>query len=274
MLPWSKREGRQLRRAARLRAFAARLPVVSSRSEFRSGMVAPGISVASGGYHDGELTRMEHIGPIETILFPVDFSPSCAAMAAYVKRAAAIFRARVTLVHVFDLTGHNGFELYVRPLSEIAQEHRELARARLDSFLQSEVPIGECPRILLSGDVATEIAQLARTGGFDLVVMPTHAGAFRRMLLGPYFSKTLITRSRKRKVFRQQMALSFFSNSSRTPGRKSSCRLKPSGAGRRGLCAWTIDSATTMARVQEDIWYTNLPRSVISGGTEGTCSRG
>jgi len=139
----------------------------------------------------GELTRMEHIGPIETILFPVDFSPSCAAMAAYVKRAAAIFRARVTLVHVFDLTGHNGFELYVRPLSEIAQEHRELARARLDSFLQSEFPIGECPRILLSGDVATEIAQLARTGGFDLVVMPTHAGAFRRMLLGSTTAKVL-----------------------------------------------------------------------------------
>ena len=48
---------------------------------------------------------------IENILFPVDFSPSCAAMAAYVKRAAAICGARVTLVHVFDLTGHNGFEL-------------------------------------------------------------------------------------------------------------------------------------------------------------------
>jgi len=32
-------------------------------------------------------------------------------MAADVKRAAALFGARVTLVHVFDLTGHNGFEL-------------------------------------------------------------------------------------------------------------------------------------------------------------------
>ena len=67
---------------------------------------------------------------IKNILFPVDFSPSCVAMAAYVKRAAAIFGARVTLVHVFDLTGHNGFELYVRPLSEIAEEHRELAQRR------------------------------------------------------------------------------------------------------------------------------------------------
>ena len=60
---------------------------------------------------------------IQNILFPVDFSPSCTAMAAYVKRAAAICGARVTLVHVFDLTGHNGFELYVRPPAEIAEEH-------------------------------------------------------------------------------------------------------------------------------------------------------
>ena len=101
---------------------------------------------------------------IEDILFPVDFSPSCAAMAADVKRAAALFGARVTLVHVFDLTGHNGFELYVPPLSEIAEEHRELAREKLDSFLRSEFPVTECPRILLTGDVATEIAEFARTG--------------------------------------------------------------------------------------------------------------
>jgi len=33
---------------------------------------------------------------IENILFPVDFSLSCAAMAAYVKRAAVICGARVT----------------------------------------------------------------------------------------------------------------------------------------------------------------------------------
>jgi nucleotide-binding universal stress UspA family protein len=128
---------------------------------------------------------------IKNILFPVDFSLSCAAMAGYVRRAAAIFRAKVTLVHVFDLSSHNGFELYVRPLYEIAEEHRELARAKLDSFLQAEFPIAESARILLSGDVATEIAQFARTGAFDLIVMPTHAGSFRRMLLGSTTAKVL-----------------------------------------------------------------------------------
>ena len=44
---------------------------------------------------------------IQNILFPVDFSPSCVAMAAYVKRVAAISGARVTLIHVFDLYSHD-----------------------------------------------------------------------------------------------------------------------------------------------------------------------
>jgi len=128
---------------------------------------------------------------IKTILFPVDFSPRCAAMAAYVKRAAAICSARVKLVHVFDFAGHNGFELYVRPLPEIAEEHRELAREKLDCFLASQFPVAECPRVLLSGDVAKEIADFARMHGFDLIVMPTHAGFFRRMLLGSTTAKVL-----------------------------------------------------------------------------------
>jgi nucleotide-binding universal stress UspA family protein len=128
---------------------------------------------------------------IQNILFPVDFSPSCVAMAAYVKRAAVIFGARVTLAHVFDLYSHDGFQLYVRPPSEIAEEQRNLARDKLDSFLNSEFPLLECPRILLSGDAATQITQLARTNRFDIIIMPTHAGLFRRTLLGSTTAKVL-----------------------------------------------------------------------------------
>jgi nucleotide-binding universal stress UspA family protein len=127
----------------------------------------------------------------QNILFPVDFSPSCVAMAAYVKRAAAIFGARVTLVHVFDLYSHDGFQLYVRPLSEVAEEQQNLARDKLDSFLKFEFPLVECPRILSSGDAAAQIVQLAKTGRFDLIIMPTHAGLFRRMLLGSTTAKVL-----------------------------------------------------------------------------------
>jgi universal stress protein family protein len=39
---------------------------------------------------------------ITNILFPVDFSASCVAMASYVKRAATLFGAKVSLMYVFD----------------------------------------------------------------------------------------------------------------------------------------------------------------------------
>jgi nucleotide-binding universal stress UspA family protein len=137
------------------------------------------------------VVRIEPMTMIQNILFPVDFSPSCVAMAAYVKRAAAIFGARVTLVHIFDLYSHDALQLYVRSLSEVAEEQQNLARDKLNSFLQSEFPLGECPRILLSGVASTQITQLARKNGFDLIIMPTHAGLFRRMLLGSTTAKVL-----------------------------------------------------------------------------------
>jgi nucleotide-binding universal stress UspA family protein len=128
---------------------------------------------------------------MQKIMFPVDFSPSCAAMAAYVERAAAIFGAEVTIVHVCDLSSHNGFELYARPAADIAEEHWNLARSKLELFLKSEFPAAKCPRILLAGDAASLIAEIARKHKFDLIMMPTHAGRFRQMLLGSTTAKVL-----------------------------------------------------------------------------------
>src|SRR5277367_6809846 len=128
--------------------------------------------------------------PITNILFPVNFSSSCIAMTPYVKKAAALFEARVSLIHVFDPGSHSGFELYVRRSVEIAEEHLEIARSRLNSFLPAEFPVSEHPRILVAGDAAAQIAGVARSG-FDLVIMPTHTGTFRRMLLGSTTAKVL-----------------------------------------------------------------------------------
>jgi nucleotide-binding universal stress UspA family protein len=127
----------------------------------------------------------------DNILFPVDFSPACAAMAAYVQRAAAIVGAKVSLLHVVDLTSLNSFELYTRPLPVITEEHFNFCRERLDSFLTAEFPISQSPRILSSGDAAAEIAQTARDGRFDLIIMPTHSGYFRQMLLGSTTAKVI-----------------------------------------------------------------------------------
>jgi nucleotide-binding universal stress UspA family protein len=128
---------------------------------------------------------------IANILYPVDFSPSCLAMAAYVKRAAALLGATVSLVHVVDPTGYNGLQLYVRPISEVSEEHLGIGRERLDSFLTAEFPVAQCPRIPTSGDAATEIARVAREDRFDLIIMPTHSGIFRQMLLGSTTAKVI-----------------------------------------------------------------------------------
>jgi nucleotide-binding universal stress UspA family protein len=128
---------------------------------------------------------------ITNILYPVDFSSSCVAMAAYVRRAARLLGAKVSLIHVVDLIRSNGFELYSRSVQEIAEEHRNIAKEKLDSFLTAEFPLAECPRVLTSGEPATEIARAVREGRFDLIIMPTHAGFFRQMLLGSTTAKVL-----------------------------------------------------------------------------------
>ncbi len=115
---------------------------------------------------------------IRKILFPVDFSPSCTAMAAYVQRAAALCGATVSLVHVCDLASHSGFELYARPGNEIAEDHWNVASEKLDYFLISEFPPATSARILLAGDAASVIAETAKKSEFDLIVMPTHAAGF------------------------------------------------------------------------------------------------
>lgn len=127
---------------------------------------------------------------IQNILFPVDFSPSCFGMAAFVKRAAAITSANVTLLHVLQ-PATSGFELMVRPLPEVEEDRWFVARERLGSFLEFEFPAAGCPRLLVAGDAARAIAETARAGRFDLIVMPTHAGVFRRTLLGSTTAKVL-----------------------------------------------------------------------------------
>jgi nucleotide-binding universal stress UspA family protein len=90
-----------------------------------------------------------YMSSIASILYPVDFSPSCIAMAAYVKRAAALLGARVSVVHVVDPAGYNGMQLYVRPVSEVSEEYLDIGRERLRSPELQERPdsiSSSCPR--------------------------------------------------------------------------------------------------------------------------------
>jgi nucleotide-binding universal stress UspA family protein len=127
----------------------------------------------------------------EKTLFPVDFSASCVAMAAYVKRSAALLGAKVTLIHVVDPVSFSAFALYSRPMSELAEDYLETARKKLDGFLAQELPADQYERIVTLGDPATEIARIAKADGFNLIIMPTHAGYFRQKLIGSTTAKVL-----------------------------------------------------------------------------------
>jgi nucleotide-binding universal stress UspA family protein len=79
----------------------------------------------------------------------------------------------------------------VRSPNEIAEEHLNIATERLGGYLKSDFPPETCPRLIRSGDSAEEISLAAAEQGFDLVMMPTHAGRFRRTLLGSTAAKIL-----------------------------------------------------------------------------------
>lgn len=84
-----------------------------------------------------------------------------------------MFGAEVALVHVCDLSSHNGFELYARPATDIARKHWRLALRKLELFLESEFPAAKSPRVLLSGDAADVIAETAKIHKFDLIMIST-----------------------------------------------------------------------------------------------------
>jgi nucleotide-binding universal stress UspA family protein len=134
---------------------------------------------------------------ISKVLFPVDFSSACIHMAGYVKQAANMFDAEVSLLHVVELESHNGFELYMRSPREIAEDHRSAARSELEVFLIREFPMADYPRLLssgdaaISGDAAMEIIRIGRVGGFDLIMMPTHSGFMKQIFLGSTTAKVI-----------------------------------------------------------------------------------
>ena len=127
---------------------------------------------------------------IQNVLFPVDFTPSCTAMAPFVQRAAAMFGAKVTLLHVV-VPSASGFELLVRPLRDADEDRRVVACSLLETYLSTEFPPSDTERLVVIGDAATRIAEVARDRGFEAIVMPTHAGVFRQMLLGSTTAKVL-----------------------------------------------------------------------------------
>jgi nucleotide-binding universal stress UspA family protein len=112
-------------------------------------------------------------------------------MAAYVKRAASLLGAKVTLLHVVDLTRFDAMQQAVRPPRECEQDHIDVGHEHLNAFLPEQFPQSHTVRLVAVGEPAMQIAQAARDGRFGLIIMPTYAGIFRKFLLGSTTAKVL-----------------------------------------------------------------------------------
>ena len=101
-----------------------------------------------------------------------------------------MFGAKVTMLFVLE-PPTSGFELVARPLPDALEDRKRMACAKLESYLSSDFRVQDVHRLLVVGEPAAQIVRIASERGIDLIVMPTHSGVFRRMLIGSTTAKVL-----------------------------------------------------------------------------------
>ena len=132
---------------------------------------------------------------LQRLLFPVDFSDSCAGAAAYAAAYAGRFQAELTLLHVVD------FGTFVSPVTpglwgaqpvDLSQEAIKWARETMSTYKTEDFAHLDVNRKVALGDPAHEIIAAAKQSGTDLIMMPSHGlSAFRRYVLGSVTAKVL-----------------------------------------------------------------------------------
>ena len=131
---------------------------------------------------------------LSKILVPVDFSERSVGAARYARRLAGPAHAEIILLHVavpapFQL---GPMEMASMPVPEVYRSQLELFRRDLEALRDAELARMNARTVLLEGDPASRIVELAHTEEAGLIVMPTHGyGPFRRFILGSNTAKVL-----------------------------------------------------------------------------------
>lgn len=130
---------------------------------------------------------------ITRILFPVDFSDRCAAIAGRVKALAEHFESEVVMIYALPpLPPHVAAFDMTAILPEAVAALKEGVRAELDRFLLKEFSQIPVRRIFAEGYPADVIVQHAQALKADLILMPTQGmGVFRRYIIGSVTAKVL-----------------------------------------------------------------------------------
>jgi nucleotide-binding universal stress UspA family protein len=120
--------------------------------------------------------------PPKKILFPIDFSERCTDAARMAETFAGHFQAELTLLYVLEPLTYN----------DVPVDAAALVEHQLKEYLTGELRPFDVKRVLLHGDPASQIAEYAHSGNFDLIMLPTHGyGAFRRLILGSVTARVL-----------------------------------------------------------------------------------
>lgn len=132
--------------------------------------------------------------PFRKILFPVDFSNRCRAIALSVGHTVEKYDAELMLLHATDpvpvLIGsvETGAAMPMPDFSEVRRHQKE----RLAEFATQLFPELEPTLLVQEGEAGRVVCDVVRHNGADLVMLPTHGhGALRRFLLGSVTAKVL-----------------------------------------------------------------------------------
>jgi len=129
--------------------------------------------------------------PFRQILFPVDYSEPCKALAPYVRDMATHFSAELTLVHAYTLGSFATAEIDMAEPGLI-DECREIEKQRLAEFAAETFPGLVVETVAEDSEPGMLIDEVVDRKNVDLVMMPTHGhGPLRRLLLGSITGKVL-----------------------------------------------------------------------------------
>ena len=127
------------------------------------------------------------------ILLPVDFSERSALAVHYARDLAVHFRSELILAHVLPpLHSEFGVEITGSMLVDVYRSRTDQAERDLNAFELDALTGLNVRRLLLHGEPASKIVELAHEEHVDLIAMPTHGyGQFRRFILGSNTAKVL-----------------------------------------------------------------------------------
>ncbi len=127
------------------------------------------------------------------ILVPVDFSERSALAVRYAGELALHFHSELILMHVLPpLHSEYGMQITGSMLVDVYRSRADQAERDLNAFEPEALAGLNARRLLLHGDRASKIVELAQQEHVDLIAMPTHGyGHFRRFILGSNTAKVL-----------------------------------------------------------------------------------